>query len=103
MLEAYGAETRQRKPPLQKIVSAGWRKARMWQGSASGKISKRFSWMRAGTRDDIRHATEMATLCDGREDLFDAIVKEGLKLHHLREKSDRWKVLRKVRAMRDAS
>jgi hypothetical protein len=37
---------------------------------------------------------------DGREDLFDAVVKEGCKLHPRREKSDRWKVLRKVRPMR---
>jgi hypothetical protein len=52
------------------------------------------------TRDDIRHSIELARLCDGREDLFDAFVNEGCKLRDRREKSDRWKVLRKVRAMR---
>jgi hypothetical protein len=30
------------------------------------------------SRDDIRHATEMATLCDGREDLFDHLRVNAL-------------------------
>jgi hypothetical protein len=71
----------------------------------AGELGKRENFekvvMDAGwTRDDIRHAIELNRLCDGRDDLFDAILNEGCKLHHRREKSDRWKVLRKVRAMR---
>ena len=96
------------KDAAEKAAAAKDRLDRLAKGEDVAGLGKRENFekvlMDAGwNRDDIRHATEMATLCDGREDLFDAIVKEGLKLHHLREKSDRWKVLRKVRAMRDAS
>jgi hypothetical protein len=52
------------------------------------------------SRDDINFSGALASLCDGREDLFDAFVEQGCELMHRREKSDRWKVLRKIKAAR---
>jgi hypothetical protein len=52
------------------------------------------------SRDDINFSRALASLSVGREDLFDAFVEQGCQLHHRREKSDRWKVLRKIKAMR---
>ena len=52
------------------------------------------------TRDDIRHAIELNRLCDGRDDLFDAIVNEGANSTTAEKNQTAGKVLRKVRAMR---
>jgi hypothetical protein len=48
------------------------------------------------TDDDIRFMREFRLT----EAEFDAFVKQSCELHHRREKSDRWKVLRKIRARR---
>jgi hypothetical protein len=50
------------------------------------------------TDDDIRFMREFRLT----EVEFDAFVKQSCELHHRREKSDRWKVLRKIRRQSNA-
>ncbi len=50
------------------------------------------------SRDDINFSVALAGLDDGAE--FENYGKLMCELRHRRENSDRWKVLRKVRAMR---
>jgi hypothetical protein len=49
------------------------------------------------SRDDINFSKALAELAEGE---FDAFVELELKLRHHEEKSSRWKVLRKIKAMR---
>jgi hypothetical protein len=70
------------KDAAEKAAAAKDRLDRLAKGEDVAGLGKRENFekvlMDAGwTRDDIRHATEMATLCDGREDLFGAIVQRG--------------------------
>jgi hypothetical protein len=50
------------------------------------------------TDDDIRFMREFRLT----EAEFDAFVEQSCELHHRREKTDRWKVLRKIKAARDS-
>jgi hypothetical protein len=50
------------------------------------------------SRDDINFSVELHRLCGANEDVFDAFVEQAGKLRGRREKSDRWKVLRKIKA-----
>ena len=56
------------------------------------KILKDAGW----TDDDIRFSQELRLT----EPEFDAFVKQSCELHQRRENSDRWKVLRQIRAKR---
>jgi hypothetical protein len=100
----------QAKDAAEKAAVAKERLDRLAKGEdVPGGLGKPFTWEDARkimkgaglTDDDIRFSAELARLCKRREDLFDAFVEQDCKLQALREKSDRWKVLRKIMAMRE--